>query len=187
MTNSASALTGQAAVPPALPAKELKIDCNATPPGLSPCEKKQVCAKIEKVNQQAKAGKLRRPKRSRRQKKVARRRGNNAASTFKARLGASLSGKGKNGRILKGGPKTPASLKSKFMHDCAHEEWDNAGADPKMPGLSADHVHEIQLGGSPTSSRNLKMMSSKANEWMGSKLRKYKPEKGYNSVSGTCC
>ena len=90
-----------APIPPTPPAKDLKIDCNGTPPGASDCEKKQICAKIEKVNQQAKAGKLRRPKRSKLQKKIARRRGNSAAETFKDRLGASLLGKGKNGRILK--------------------------------------------------------------------------------------
>lgn len=190
MSNSASAITGQAPIPPTPPVKDLKIDCNGTPPGASDCEKKQICAKIEKVNQQAKAGKLRRPKRSRQQKKIARRRGNSAAETFKDRLGASLLGKGKNGRILKGGPKSPESLKKKFIHECAHEEWMNDPANPAdsaMPGLSADHVHEIQLGGAVRSGRNLLMMTSSTNSWMGSKLVKFKPEKGYASVSGTCC
>ncbi|MEM9458374.1 MAG: hypothetical protein AAGF11_29625 [Myxococcota bacterium] len=186
--NSASVTTAQGPATPTLPAKTVKLDCKSPRHGFSDCEKKQICAKVDAVNKQAQAGKLKRPKRSRREKKIARRRGNGAATKYKRRLGMKLKGVGNYGRTLSK-PATPESLKKNFMHECAHQEWMDppSNANPDMPGLSADHVHEIQLGGSATSSRNLKMMSSNANEWVGSKLRKYKPEKGYNSVSGDCC
>jgi hypothetical protein len=55
-----------------------------------------------------------------------------------------------------------------------------------MTGLSADHVHEIQLGGSPTDPANLKMMSSKANGWIGRTLQDYNPDK-HTAVAPDCC
>jgi uncharacterized Zn-binding protein involved in type VI secretion len=173
---------------PGAPPNLLPIKCANAPAGspakMSDCEKQQICAKCEKVNQQAKAGKLARSQGSKDDKLKMRRQGNNAASKHKRRLGNALGGVGAFGRKKK--PVPPEGMKRAFAHPCAHDEWMKAGADPEMPGLSADHVHEIQLGGSATSASNLKMMSSKANEWIGTTLKQYDPDV-HTGVSPDCC
>lgn len=172
---------------PALPLMD--IPCSDAPASssdkMSDCEKKQICAKCEQVNKQAKAGKLKRSTLSKAEKKALRRQGNNAAATHKRRLGNCIQGIGSFGRKMKK-PVPPESIHRAFAHPCAHEEWMEAGADPEMPGLSSDHVHEIQLGGAATTPANLKLMSSKANEWMGTTLKNYDPAK-YSGVKPDCC
>ena len=162
----------------------LAVKCDnapaANPSKMSPCEKKQICAKCDEVNKQAKAGQLKRGQDA----EGDRERGNNAAKTFKRQLGNSLGGVGPAGKKIP--PVSPDAIGGKFAHSCAHDEWKAAGADPKMPGLSADHVHEIQLGGSPVDPANLKMMSSKANEWMGRTLQDYDPDV-HTGVAPDCC
>jgi len=178
-----------------MPATTLAVKCANAPATsenkMSPCEKKQICAKCADVNKQAQEKKLDRNTRTADEAKKARSRGDYAAKSFKLRLGNLLSGVGKYGKKV---PKVLAvDMKDKFTHECAHQEWMEAGADPempgfdaKMPGWSADHVHEIQLGGSPTEASNLRMMSSKANEWIGRTLREYDPNK-HSGVSPDCC
>jgi uncharacterized Zn-binding protein involved in type VI secretion len=185
--NASSPATMQAAGTP-VPPSTLAVKCADAPAGseekMSPCEKKQICAKCADVNKQAKEGKLSRSTRTPEEAKKARAAGNNAAKTFKRRQGNLVLGIGEHGKKIPN--VAPADMKDKFAHDCAHQEWMDAEADPKMPGLSADHIHEIQLGGSPTDASNLRMMSSKANEWMGRTLQDYDPSK-HSGVSPDCC
>lgn len=190
--NSAAAITAQlTAMAGGLPPLEIK--CDNAPAGssekMSDCEKEQICQKCADVNDQAAKGKLKRGA-----SKADRKAGNNAAKTFKRRQGMRLRGVGPRGKKLKK-KVSPSGLK-KFTTDCAFDDWKegkppprpgpNPKADPDMPGLSADHIHEIQLGGSPTSSRNLRMMSSKANEWVGRTLQDYDPAK-HKGVKPDCC
>ena len=190
--NSAAAITAQlTAMAGGLPPLEIK--CDNAPAGSSEkmddCEKEQICQKCADVNDQAAKGKLKRSATP--EDRLA---GNNAAKTFKRRQGMRLRGVGPRGKKLKR-KVSPSGLK-KFTTDCAFENWKegrppprpgpNPKSDPKMPALSADHIHEIQLGGSPTSARNLRMMSSKANEWVGQALQHYDPAK-YKGVKPDCC
>ena len=174
-----------------LPPKEVK--CSNAPAGnsekLDDCEKKQICQKCADINNLAAKGKLKRTVTDK-----GRNGGNNAARTFRRRQGMRLRGLGPFGRRLKR-KVSPGGLK-KFTTDCAMQNWKegrppprpgpNKKADPDMPGLSADHIHEIQLGGSPTSARNLRMMSRKANEWIGQDLQHYDPAK-HMGVKPDCC
>ncbi len=187
---NASAPATMQAAGAALPPDAFPVKCANAPAGsdekMSPCEKEQICAKCGEINKLAKEDKLERDASLTPEEKDARREaGNVAARTFKARQGARVKGKGPFGRKFKR-PVPPQKLENNFAHECAHKEWMQAGSDPKMPGLSADHVHEIQLGGSPVSPRNLKMMSSKANEWMGTTLKGYEPDK-HSCVAPDCC
>jgi len=74
---------------------------------------------------------------------------------------------------------------------CTYTDWkkskDGKSTNPTLKGMSADHRHEIQLGGCPVSPSNLKMMSSRANEWIGGRFSKFDPEKGHKSAKGECC
>lgn len=190
--NSAAAITAQlTALAGGLPPLEVK--CADAPAGSSEkmddCEKEQICQKCADVNDQAAAGKLQRTPIG-----PGRDGGDNAARKFKRRQGMRLRGLGPHGRHLSR-KVSPSGLK-KFTTDCAFENWKegrppprpgpNPKSDPDMPGLSADHIHEIQLGGSPTSARNMRMMSGKANEWMGRTLQDYDPAK-HNGVKPDCC
>ena len=192
--NSAAAITAQlTAMAGGLPLLEIKC---ANAPASNPtekmndCEKEQICQKCADINDlAAKDNKLKRTATG-----PGRDGGDAAAATFKRRQGMRLRGKGPFGKKLKR-KVSPSGLK-KFTTDCAFEDWKegrppprpgpNPKADPRMRGLSADHIHEIQLGGSPTSSRNLRMMSSKANEWIGSTLQGYDPAE-HKGVSPDCC
>jgi uncharacterized Zn-binding protein involved in type VI secretion len=189
--NAATTALAQAAGAPVPPGK-FPVPCKEAPASsdekMSECEIKQICAKCDELNKIAKQpGAIDRGNLTDAQKDARRELGNKAASAFKSRMGQLTKGKGFRGKKLPQGPVPPEALKKAFAHPCAHKEWMDKGADPKMPGLSADHVHEIQLGGSPTSPRNLKLTSSKANEWMGSTFKGYNAEDHPNGVHPDCC
>jgi len=196
--NASAPATMQAPGVPSPPGKSLfPVKCANAPAGnetkLTPCEKKQICAKCGELNKMAKedeaapAGtpkKLDRNTRSPEEALAARNEGTSAAKTFKRRQGNSLRGVGEFGKKIP--PVAPADLKDKFAHECAHQEWMDEGSDPKMKKLSGDHVHEIQLGGSPTDPANLRLMSMDANEWIGRTLQDYDPDK-HSGVAPDCC
>jgi uncharacterized Zn-binding protein involved in type VI secretion len=161
-------------------ANPLVINCKNAPhkpgsPKFTKCEIEEICAKCSEVNKQAKAGVLRR----------------RDASYDKAReLG--------NERCdqLKGFAKRSSPQHEElggFKHvskKCEKELSDNAkNATPPYSGFSPDHRQEIQLGGHPTDSSNLKWMSSAPNSWMGTKLNSFEtagPNK-HTGVKPDCC
>ncbi len=181
---NAGTLPGEVQTPGAPPVPNFPIKCTNAPAGndqkMSPCEKQQICAKCGEINKLHAEDKLVRTTFTKKFRKDA----TDAAKLWKTRLGNSTRGVGEYGKKIAAVP--PADLKKNFAHDCAHEEWINAGADPTMPNLSGDHVHEIQLGGAPTDPSNFKVMSSKANEWVGRTLQDYDP-KTHGPVAPDCC
>jgi len=173
----------QAPVPPAVPpagGKDvMEIDCKNgayNEKKFTDCEKKQICAKCDEVNQQASEGKLKR--RTPEDQKIARKEGNAAAKAYRDTCEIAV----------QDGMLGPEDIKSRMYHDCAYEEWKKGGKDPgfRNPMMDPDHVHEIQLGGAPASESNLKWMASGANRWMGPVLQHYHPEK-HSGVKGNCC
>jgi hypothetical protein len=169
----------QAPVVPA-PANPLKIDCeNYNGPNTGPltdCEKKQVCAKCDEVNRQAQSGVLKRN--TKEEQKIARKAGNTAAGAFREVFTI----------VVQDKMYTEDMMRDHFAHDCAYEEWKAAGSDPtfRNPFYSPDHVHEIQLGGSPSDAANLKWTSKNANEYIGRSLKDYNPET-HDGVEANCC
>lgn len=142
----------------------------------TPCEKNQICAKCANVNDQAQKKKLKRRK---------------PATNKKLKGKKKYAQKKQRDTIeenINNGTITDQEVKDSFAHPCAYEEWKAAGGDPRMGGYDPDHVHEVQLGGHPTSPDNFKWMSADANQWMGNKpqLGSYSPRKHFG-VCPTCC
>lgn len=141
---------------------------------LSDCDKKQICAKAAKFNEGA--GQFKR--RNKADMKAARAAGNEAAAAMRTVFEIAI----------RDGMMSREDVKPYFAHECAHAEWKKNGADPtfRNPHYSADHVHEIQLGGAPTSMTNLSWTSKKANEFLGGSLSHYDPTK-HKGVKPDCC
>ena len=158
----------------------LEIDCKDAPhqPGSAKydkCEIEEICAKCASVNEQAKAGKLRRRDAS---YDAARAKGDAKCDSLKG----FAKRQSPNHEDLGG-----------FSHlsdDCAKKLENKAkNASPPYSGFSPDHVQEIQLGGHPTDLANLRWMSSAPNSWMGSKLSAFEtagPNK-HTGVRPDCC
>lgn len=119
------------------------------------CETEEICQKCEEINAKAKKGKLKRlPKKDYK----ANRKAGNAEC-------ASLNYYARKGEAADLG----FACKTKKCNDDMKKKAKNA--DPPYSGFSPDHRVEIQLGGHPTSAKNLKWMSSRVNSWMGNKLK----------------
>jgi hypothetical protein len=150
-----------------LPAKE--IDCEKGPPSgpLSKCEKEELCAKCAELNAKAAKGDLKKPDRASylRDRDL----GNSTAK--------SLAGKAQ---------RNPEVGKSLIGFQAPSKECQDEHVNNGFQQTSADHVHDIGLGGHPTDSANLKWMGSRVNSWMGSIMGQYKPEK-HNGVKPNCC
>lgn len=162
---------------------EVIIKCKGAPkkPGskkFSKCEKEEICAKIKSVNNQIKGGALIKRDTKAQTYINDRIKGNKKAAQLKG-FAARNSDQHKN----LGGFKH-------LSNECNKELTKKAkNSNPPYKDFSADHVHEIQLGGHPTDLKNLRWMSSNANSWMGSKMRKVKTS-GKNkttSIKGDCC
>ena len=153
---------------PAKPKDDTKFD---------DCDKKQLCNKCADINRQAQAGKMRRRRSS---YEDARAEGNAAARTYRSDAR----------RALKTGETTVPNLRKNFTHKCAYDKWKNDNnADPDFKGFSPDHVHEIQVGGHPTSSSNLRWMSSRVNSWIGGEMSKFETTGSakHTGVKPDCC
>lgn len=67
--------------------------------------------------------------------------------------------------------------KDELEADAKANNWDE---------YSADHVHEIQLGGHPTSHSNLRFMSKRANEFVGRQISHFRaPDDCWGRTEGT--
>lgn len=147
----------------------IEIDCEKGPPSgpFSDCEKEEICAKCADTNRLAQAGKLRR--RSPDIQEEQRRLGDNKCAVLNRAADA-------------GKPNTIgfAATSQKCQDEAAKDNFANS---------SPDHIHEIQLGGHPEDLKNLRWMSSRANEWMGRKLQDFEtagPNKN-TGVKPNCC
>lgn len=141
-------------------ANPLEIKCADAPKSsdtkFTKCEKEEICRKCADINQQAKAGKLKRIHHA--SYEVNRADGDSKCKSLNA---AARQGK-------------PADLGfSAITPECDKELRDKADEND-YKGFSPDHIHEIQLGGHPTAAANLRWMSSKPNSWIGGEMKKYK-------------
>ena len=69
------------------------------------------------------------------------------------------------------------TCKDELKTDAEANDWDE---------YSADHVHEIQLGGAPTAHSNLRFMSKSANEFVGRKMQHFRaPDDCWGRTEGT--
>jgi uncharacterized Zn-binding protein involved in type VI secretion len=174
--NTGATMTGAVHAPLPVVGELLDIKCSDAPASsdkkFSECEKEEICAKCEDVNRQAKAGKLKR--RSGTAYEIDR-----ADGDYKCAQLNKAARSGKRDLI----PFTPVKSEK-----CRKELKDKAEA-TNYGSVSADHIHEIQLGGHPghpTASSNLRWMTRKANEWMGTTLKQYDPSK-HSGVKPDCC
>lgn len=159
----------------------LEINCKDAPkdPGstkFTDCEKDEICAKCASVNEQAKAGVLKRRDKS---YQTARDLGDQKTKQLKGFAARNSPRHDELGGFKHLTPKCEQEMSEKAQN-----------ADPPYRGFSPDHVQEIQLGGHPTSHANLRWMSSAPNSWMGTTLYNGFETSGPNKHTGVkpdCC
>lgn len=161
--------------------KPLEIKCENAPAKkgstkFTKCEKEEICAKCAAINAHCKAER-------RKGKTMERRR----ASYKKNRSKGNNKCKSLNKQARKG---KPANL---GFHDAISDSCKNTlrrkARENNYEGFSPDHVQEIQLGGHPSLSSNLRWMSSRPNEWIGGEMKKFEttgPGK-HTGVKPDCC
>jgi uncharacterized Zn-binding protein involved in type VI secretion len=157
----------------------LKIDCKDSPhkegsPKHTPCEIEEICAKCASVNEQAKEpGLLKRlsPDDYEAQRDAA----DKTCDQLKGFAKRSSPKHEPLGGFSHVSPKCEAELTAKAK-----------GGTPPYKGFSPDHVQEIQLGGLPSATSNLRWMSSAPNSWMGTKLKAFEVGK-HTGVKPDCC
>ncbi|MER9999110.1 DUF4150 domain-containing protein [Mesorhizobium sp. M0051] len=163
----------------------LKIDCANGPAKkkgkkhvkFDKCEKEEICAKCAAINEAAKAGEMKRVTWD----------GNRSAGYAKRRTQGNTECK-----RLKDAAVAEKPAEIEFYKDCAKEKAEKQN----YSGFSPDHSNELQLNGHPTDAKNLKWMSSRANSWMGSSMKKYRAKtdfwrkggnKPHTGVFPNCC
>lgn len=136
------------------------------------CQTEEICAKCEEVNKQAQAGVLKRP-------------GPTAYAMNRADGDYKCSALNKAARAGK-----PADLGFHNVSDDCKKKLKKEAEDTNYESVSADHVHEIQLGGHPghpfPCDGNLKWMSRRSNSWIGGVLQNYDPDV-HTGVKPDCC
>ncbi|MDX8350501.1 DUF4150 domain-containing protein [Cognatiyoonia sp. IB215446] len=153
----------------------LVIDCKNAPASskkkFTDCEKEEICAKCAHINKRANSA-IAKPKRGKkhtgpfaghkRVPKATYRKNRKAGNKICAKLNrAARQGKPANLGFHDGvSKKCKAELKKKAKAN-------------NYKGFSADHSNEIQIGGHPTASQNLRWMSSRPNSWMGGQMKKF--------------
>ncbi|MBM2714687.1 DUF4150 domain-containing protein [Mesorhizobium caraganae] len=152
------------------------------------CDIKCMCAKCLEMNKQGDF---------RRQASHAPRSGGRKSLRKLGNAGANAYRKALTDQLPPKGTAKPDDIKDNFVHKCAHDRWKDQGAKPKLPGMSPDHMKEIQVGGATKDFANLRMMPSKPNEWIGSKMKGFKTTdftyangkkvKAHTGVTLDCC
>ncbi|WP_322866123.1 DUF4150 domain-containing protein [Aquicoccus sp. G2-2] len=162
----------------------LEIKCEEAPASsdkkLSDCQKKEICAKCKRLNEMADDPNtsMSRTTSDKAVHKKRRKQGNKAAHDAK---------KGMRKRLKEGN--TEPNLPFQVDDEDCKKELKKQAEDNDYKGFSADHVHEIQIGGHPTATENLKWMTSRANSWIGTTLKKFDPDPpvGHTGVKPDCC
>lgn len=178
----------QGNVDPAVPAvggdNPLEIKCADAPASsdkkFSDCQKKEICAKCDRLNELASD-----PNTS-----MSRTTGDKDAHAVRRKSGNSAASKAKREmrQLLKDGETDPNLPFQVDDEDCQKELKELAEKN-NYKGFSADHVHEIQIGGHPTDTANLKWMTSRANSWIGTTMKQFDPDPpvGHTGVKPDCC
>lgn len=161
----------------------LEIKCADAPASSSKkftdCQKKEICAKCKRLNEIANSGvKMSRTTGDKDAHAIRRKEGNAAASKVKREMRA----------LLKDGETDPNLPFQVDDEDCQKELKEQARKN-NYKGFSADHVHEIQIGGHTTSRDNLQWMTSRANSWIGTTMKQYNPDDpdNHTGVKPDCC
>ncbi len=140
-----------------------KVNCKNK--GFTPCEREEICNKCARINRDK--AKLKKP---------------SEKAYNKARNLGSAKAKSLAGKAMR----NPAAGAKAIKFQATSEECKQQHINRGFKGTSADHVHDIGLGGLPTTLSNLRWMSSEANEWMGSVMGHYNPKK-HTGVKPNCC
>ena len=162
----------------------LEIKCDGAPESskkkFSKCQQNEICAKCKSLNKMAADPNCNMSRTAHKKKthKKRRRAGNDAARGAKTEARAMLAD-GKKGTNLPFQADDP---------DC-QKKLKKQAEDNNYKGFSTDHVHEIQIGGHPTDTGNLKWMTSRTNSWIGGVLKQFDPNPpvGHTGVKPDCC
>jgi hypothetical protein len=158
----------------------LEIKCENAPAKegakkFTECEKEEICAKCASINKDCKEKRKEgmAPRRARASYEKNRTRGDNACKRInkKARAG------------------NPPDLGFCPVSPKCEKELREKAEQNNYEGFSPDHIQEIQLGGHPTRSSNLRWMSSGPNSWIGGQMAKFETT-GSNKHTGVkpdCC
>ena len=186
--NNQNAANLAGGIDPAAPAvggdNPLEIKCADAPESsdkkLTKCQKNEICAKCKRLNEMAADPKtsMSRTTGDKDAHKKRRKQGNKAASDAKKEVREMLA----NGQ-------KDSNLPFQADDPECEKELKQQAIDADYKGFSADHVHEIQIGGHPTDVGNLKWMTSRANSWIGTTLKKFDPDPpvGHTGVKPDCC
>lgn len=175
-------------IDPAVPAvggdNPLEIPCANAPESsddkFSKCQKNEICAKCKRLNEVAAD-----PGRS-----MSRTTGDKAAHRERRAQGNAAASKAKNeARQMLADGKTGSNLPFQADDPDCEKELRQEANNNNYEGFSADHVHEIQIGGHPTDTGNLKWMTSRANSWIGTTMKQFDPDPpvGHTGVKPDCC
>ncbi|MER8752823.1 DUF4150 domain-containing protein [Mesorhizobium sp. M1050] len=159
--------------------KPLKIQCKNAPKGkkkYTTCEKEEICAKCKAINDECVRTRNNIFKRT---TTGVRRRTEKQRSTARA---DSLSVIAKLRDDIKAGNADPVAHDG-LSPKCKKELMAKINND--LEGVDIDHAVDLQIGGCPVSSANLRVMSNGPNRFMGSKLRKMKGT--HTGVKPDCC
>lgn len=161
--------------------RPLKIECKDAPKDsatkYTTCEKMEICAKCKAINEEMeRTRKNQAPQRS--SAGVKRR---TPAQRSAARTESLVTIADLRDNIKSGAAK--AKPHDGLTRKCKKEVLDKVKND--MEGIDIDHAVDLQIGGHPTSSANLRVMSSGPNRSMGSQLRNM--TKSNTGVAPDCC
>lgn len=162
------------------------VNCDEGPPSrqgmtpaLSDCEKEELCVKGRSVNRQMRAH-SRGTKRGRQMKRI-------SGAAKKARDKA----RAKRLRAINADARGGAPLKlqgfTAISKKCQKEQEQMAKLN-NYADFSPDHIQDMGLNGHVTSTKNLRWMSCKMNEWIGSITGEKKFMQKYSGLDvSTCC
>lgn len=153
----------------------LVIDCKNAPARskkkFSKCEKEEICAKCAHINKRANSAITKRAKGKKHTGPFA---GHKRVPKSTYRKNRKLGNKecARLNREARAGNAANLGFHDGVSKGCKKELKEKAEK-KKYKGFSADHANEIQIGGHPTSSQNLRWMSSRPNSWMGGQMKKF--------------
>lgn len=161
--------------------KALTIECKDAPKSsdtkYTTCEKMEICAKCKAINEEC--ARTRNSEEAQRSSAGVRRRTD--AQRAKARLDSLVTIEDLRDDIKSGTAK--AVPHDGLTKKCKKEVMDKVNND--MVGIDIDHSVDLQIGGHPTSSANLRVMSRGPNRSMGSQLKEM--NNSHTGVAPDCC
>ncbi len=166
-----------------LSGKTLDIECvkdkNSAALHWKCCDLKQFCAKVNELNEMQAEGELRRDATDYEARRAL---GDEAAADYRAAWNGSVA------PAIRGQGSLPSGVRDQFYHPCAERRAANNNPPYHIgPEMQVDHVHEVQLGGSPDDFGNLRWLSASVNGSIGSSLKQHDPQQNPGGISADCC